>query len=309
MYIIIGATGHIGSKITESLLKQGELVGVIGRSADRLAPLLQRGAIPHVGSVEDADFMARACAGARAAFTMIPPNPQAKNFRDYQARAGAVIASAIAKAGVSHVVNLSSLGAHLDQGTGPIAGLHEQEARLNALPGLNVLHLRPAFFMENMMMNVDLIKSRGVNGTPLKGDLRFPVIATRDIAQAAAANLASLTFSGISVRELLGERDLTMKEMTRILGKAIGLPALPYVEFSYEEACKAMISQRVSRDVARLYAEMYQAYNEGHVTAGLVRTAQNTTETPFERFAEEFAVAYRKSPAAGRPAPEPALQR
>lgn len=301
MHVIVGASGHVGRLIAENLLEHGKTVGVISRNPERLKTLVKMGAQPLVGSLEDAPFVARAFDGAEAVFTMIPPQLYARDYRAFQTRVGTAIAAALASSGVPFAVNLSSLGGHLPDGTGPIAGLHEQEDRLNALSGLHVMHLRPAFFMENLLLNIDLIKANGINGTPLKGDLRFPVIAVEDIARVAAENLRFLPFRGVSVRELLGQRDLSMREMTRILGKAIGQPTLQYVEFSYEETCSAMINAGISRDVARLYAEMYRAFNEGRITSGLVRSARNTTETPFEKFAKQFATAYARgmgSPAA-----------
>jgi hypothetical protein len=42
---------------------------------------------------------------------------------------------------------LSSYGAHVPQGTGPVTGLHTSEQKLNAIGGLNILHLRAAYFM------------------------------------------------------------------------------------------------------------------------------------------------------------------
>ncbi len=294
MHVILGATGQVGSQVAEFLLDRGEQVTVVSRHPEKLDGLKRQGANPLAGSLKDPEFLSRAFTGARSLFSMIPPQPYARDFRTFQTRVGASIASAIAVSGVTHVVNLSSVGAEWPAGTGPITGLHEHEERLNALPDLHVLHLRPAFFMENLLMNIDLIKANGVNGSPLTGELDFPVIATRDIAWEAANRLQALDFSGHSVQELLGERDLSMHEMTRILGNAIGLPSLKYVRFSYEETVDAMIAKGISPDVARLYNEMCRAFNEGRITHGLVRTERNTTRTPFEEFARFFSAVYKR---------------
>ena len=155
---------------------------------------------------------------------MIPPDLYAENVRDMQTRIGVSIAEAIRKAGVMWVVNLSSQGAHLLRGTGPIAGLHEQEERLNAIPEVNVVHLRPTFFMENLESTMGLIKDQGIMGTPLNAEMKIPVIAAQDIASAAVEWLSELRFKDNSVCDLLGQRDLSMIEMTAIIGKAIGKP-------------------------------------------------------------------------------------
>lgn len=84
MYVIMGATGNIGSKLANILLDKGEKVSVIGRSAERLQPFLDRGAMTAIGDIVDVKFLTNTFKGADAVFAMIPPNYQTKNFRkDY----------------------------------------------------------------------------------------------------------------------------------------------------------------------------------------------------------------------------------
>lgn len=296
MYAITGATGHIGHRITELLLEHGEQVRVIGRTAETLQPWVKQGAKAFTGTLEDVSFLARAFQGADGVFAMIPPNMQTPDFRAYQNRVGTAIAEALKAARVKYVVNLSSVGAHLDRGNGPVAGLYDQEQRLNKMPTVSVVHLRPAFFMENLMMNIGLIRDKGINGTPLRADLKFPMIATRDIARAAANYLMAGRVSGKVVQELFGQRDLSMQEATAILGRAIGKPGLAYVQFPYDEAGKAMIGMGLSPDLVRLFIEMYRGFNEGTILRGMARTPQNTTETSFEAFAAEFAALMKRPP-------------
>ncbi len=77
---------------------------------------------------------------------MIPPNLAAANYREYQAAVSESLATALGHAGVRHAVALSSIGAQLAEGAGPVSGLHHFEQRLRLVPGLNVLFLRPATF-------------------------------------------------------------------------------------------------------------------------------------------------------------------
>jgi len=160
----MGATGNIGSKLTDRLLTKGQPVRVIGRSTDKLKSFVDRGAVAAVGDAGNAGFLADAFTGSAVAFTMIPPDYAAPDFHEYQNEIGGGIAEAIEKSGVTHVVNLSSLGANLPDKTGPIKGLYAQEQRLNQLDAVHILHLRPTFFMENTLMNIDMIKNMGING-------------------------------------------------------------------------------------------------------------------------------------------------
>lgn len=292
MYTITGATGNTGKQIAEALLAKGERVRVIGRSAERLKALVDRGAEPFVASLDDRGAMTQAFTGARAVYLMIPPSYAEPDMRRYQNRVGQVMSEAVSAARVSYVVHLSSVGAHLAERVGPIKGLHDQEQRLNGLSGVHVVHLRPTFFMENFFFNVGLVKQAGINGMPLRAEMAIPMIATPDIAAVAAQRLLALDFSGTTTQELLGPRDLSLPEATRILGRAIGKPDLPYVQFPYEDAEKAMVGMGMSQDTARAYIEMYQAFNEGIVRPTEARSAANTTPTSFEAFAKTFAAAY-----------------
>jgi len=292
MYTIMGAAGNISSKLSGLLLEKNQKVRIIGRSTERLQPLIDSGAEAAVGDAADSDFLAEAFKDANAVYTMIPVNYTATDYRSYQNEIGQSIATAIERSGVTHVVNLSSLGAHLPDKTGPIKGLHDQEQRLNKLEDTNILHLRPTFFMENMLENIDMIKNMGLNGGHIKGDIPFAMIATSDIARVAMVHILERDFSGKVVKELLGQRDISMKEATRIIGEKIGLPDLMYVHFSREDYIKGLTQAGLTNDMAQLLAEMSAGLNDIKFGTGLTRTEENTTPTAFEEFAEFFAQVY-----------------
>ena len=289
MITVMGATGHTGGGIADRLLAAGEKVRVHGRSAGRLEALAARGAEPVVGDAASAGDLARAFAGAEAVYTLLPPTPQAADVPAEQDRFGEAIASAVRESGVRRVVMLSSVGADRPSGNGPIDGLYRQEQRLRAIPGIDLLILRPGYFMENLSANLPLIENQGINGGAIAGDVSFAAIATRDIAAAAAEALLAGDFEGGTVRELLGPRNVTMNELTRILGEAIGKPDLAYVQFPYDDFVAALEQAGLSSSMAQLYSEMARAFNEGRIAPAEGRNPRTTTPTPFETVAEELA--------------------
>lgn len=293
MLTIMGATGNIGSKLANRLLDKNQLIKVIGRSTERLQPFVDRGATAAVGEAGDSDFLSHAFSGAKAIFTMIPPDYAAQDFRQYQNEIGQQIATAIEKSGVRHVVNLSSHGAHLSDKTGPIKGLRDQEQRLNQLDSVHILHLRPTFFMENMLMGIDMIQNMGINGGHIRGDLPFAMIATADIAKVAAQHLLERKFSGKTVRELLGPRDISMEEATLIIGEKIGKPDLQYVHFSREEYINGLQQAGLSKDMAEQLAELDAGINDRLFATDEQRTQENRTSTDFKQFADFFAQVYK----------------
>ena len=290
-YAIMGATGHIGEVLARELLARGHAVRALARDAGKLAALKAKGADTQSAAFDDAKALASACAGVEGVFAMIPPGYAEDDFGAFQDRVGEAIVSAITQAKVTSIVNLSSIGAQHPDGTGPIKGLHRQEQRLNRLPGLNVLHLRPGYFMENQLWNIPTIKQQGVNGSPMRGALPVEMIATRDIAAKTAELLEQLKFRGQSVVELSGPKPLTLNEATATLGKAIGKPDLKYVQFSYEDATQAMLGIGMKPSIVSLMIEMQRGFNEGRV-AFEGRPVRGTTS--FEEFARAvFAKAYQ----------------
>jgi uncharacterized protein YbjT (DUF2867 family) len=83
--------------------------------------------------------------------------------------------------------------------------------------------------MENTLPQAGVIQQMGATAGPLNAGLKIPMIATRDIATFAADELLRLEFRGHQPQELLGERDLTMTEVTTVIGKALGKPELQYL--------------------------------------------------------------------------------
>ena len=155
-----------------------------------------------------------------------------------------------------------------------------------------MLLLRPVSFFENFHETLGLIKHEGINGNSIDPDLAVPMVATRDIAEVAAKALKARDWKGAVVRELLGPRDFSYSEATRIIGERIGKPGLQYVQSSYHDEANALVQAGMSESFAKLYVEMTRAFNEGTVKPRK-RTPENTTPTRFEDFAGELARAYQ----------------
>lgn len=235
MYVILGATGNTGSVVARKLLDKGKKVRVIGRDNKKLAPFVNRGADAFAADVLDTDALSRAFAGAQGVYVLIPPNMSSPDFRAYQDQVTESIARALEKGGVAHAVTLSSVGADKPDKTGPVVGLHKMELRLAQVRGLNALHLRAGYFMENTLAQAGIIKSFGMMAGPVRADAPLAMIATRDIGAAAADALLRRNFKGQQTQELLGPRNITYAEAAKIIGSAIGKPDLAYAQLPDEQ--------------------------------------------------------------------------
>ncbi len=289
MIVVMGATGRTGRKIAARLLAAGCRVRALGRSESKLAALERAGAEVLTGDAADAAFLARAFHGAAAVYTLLPTDPRSADYRARQRREGEAIAQALGESGVRRVVALSSLGAELAAGTGLIVGLHDQEQRLQRLAGVDLLLLRPVTFFESFRDALGPIARHGVHADAVAPDLPLPMVATRDIAAAAAAAaLAVPDWRGVVVRELLGPRDLSYREATRLLGQRLSLPDLASVQLPPAAMTDALVGAGCSASFARLYLEMTRAFGDGTIRPLAGRTAENTTPTRFEDVVDEL---------------------
>ncbi|MBN8878724.1 MAG: NmrA family NAD(P)-binding protein [Sphingobacteriales bacterium] len=294
-YVITGAAGHISHALTQHLLNAGHSVTVVGRQQKNLQSLTGKGAKAAIGSVEDVSFLKKIFTGADAVYTMSPPNFGAADMKGFIAQTGKNYTEALKAAGVKNVVNLSSVGAHMPTGCGPVSGLYQTEQSLNSLPGVNILHLRPSYFYQNLLANIGLIKQAGIIGGNFSiPDGKFPIVDPSDIATVAADALLKLDFTGTSHRYIAGDEVGTDK-IAAVLGKAIGKPDLQWVKFSDEQALAGMLQAGLPQTIAENYVEMGQAMDSGKMFEEYRKQVVKLGKVKLEDFAKEFASAYKAS--------------
>lgn len=291
-YVLTGGAGNISKLLAEKLLSAGHQVTVIGRHPEHLKALTDKGARAATGSIEDADFLKKAFAGADAAYTMVPPQFVMGGLEAYQ-QTGVKYAEAIRAANVKHVVNLSSMGAHLPEGCGPVSGLYRVEQKLNGLRGVDVLHLRPGFFFMNFYSNLPMVKEMNLLGGNYGGSTATMYFSDpEDIAEAAAEELQNLSFKGHTVRYLVSDERKT-GEVAEALGNAIGKPALPWIEFTDEQAYGGMVQAGVPEEATKKYVEMGAAMRSGKMWEDFLRHPPVPKgKIKLEDFAQRFAAAY-----------------
>jgi uncharacterized protein YbjT (DUF2867 family) len=294
MILVMGATGQVGSKITGHLLSANQEVRCLARHFPNKE--LFKGADIRQGDANSVAFLSQAMRGCDAVFTMTPPMPLEAEIRYAQNKFGEVIAEAIEEAGIKKVVNLSSVGANLDSGTGPIVGLHDQEQRLNEITHSDVMHLRSAYFMENLLDHISDIISYNRIYDIIPADIPISMIATQDVAARAAFLLMNPHFEGHSVEYLLGERDLSFSEISKILRSALKKSDLEYEEISAFEKKKMLLKTGLLPSWADAFIEISEALANGTLAGSQQRTKLNSTATSIESFASTtFLNAYHQA--------------
>jgi uncharacterized protein YbjT (DUF2867 family) len=291
-YVITGSLGNISQPIVKKLVAAGHSVKVITSNQQRVADIEALGASAAVGSVEDIAFLKEAFAGADVVYTMVPPKWDATDWKDYIGKIGNNYAEAIKVNGIKWVVNLSSVGAHMVEGCGPVSGLHRAEEALNQLQDVNILHLRPGYFYSNLLANIGMIKNMGIIGSNNSPDDTMVISDTSDIADVAASALLNLDFKGHSISYLASD-ETTPSKIASALGTAIGNPALTWVQFTDEQSIAGMMQAGLSEEVAKNYTEMGAAMRSGKMFEDYANHKPATFgKVKLEDFATDFATAY-----------------
>jgi uncharacterized protein YbjT (DUF2867 family) len=275
-------TGNVGSKVSPRLLDARSELTLLVRNPEKVAGLTARGARAETGDLQDAGYVLRATQGAESLYWATPPNFAAPDILAFQRALGKNAADAVRKNRMTRVVHLSSIGAQMQSGTGPIVGLHQVENLLDET-GASVTHLRAAYFMENYLFALDSIRNQGAIFLPVRGDRRLCMVATEDIAQVAARCLLDTTGKGRRVLGVQGPVDLSFDQAAGILSEVLG-KTIRHVRVEPEQARQAFLGMGASPDVAEKYLEMYRAIDAGTLEIA-ERRPESTTPTTFAEFA------------------------
>lgn len=288
--LVIGPTGNIGSKIIKDLLPKKIPLVALARSTEKLKSEIAGGLEVISGDLSSSEDITRALNGVSTAFFMVPPNYGAPDSAAYQDSVIANLFAAAEKSQLKHIVLLSSVGAQHEQGTGLIAGLHRLEKKFSTLKMIHTISLRAGYFMENLFLQAQTVKTQNITGSPIKADAKISMVATQDIAQLAADLLQNATFTGHTVRYVLGAADVSYADVTAELSRLTG-KTLNYVQFPYDAATQAMVGMGLSQSTAEGLVGIAKGVNEGLVVATQPRTAANTTPTKLSDFLPAVAAA------------------
>lgn len=288
---ISGSLGNIGKPLVKKLTASGHQVTVISSTSDRSSEIEQLGAKSAIGSVNDAAFLKLAFDGADAVFAMTPPNMGGSNIISNTVAAGHAFAKAIKDAEIKRVVMLSSIGADLPAGTGPIAGLHDIEKIYETLENTAVTFLRAGFFFTNFYNDVPMINGAGIMGANYPASTLIPYVHPEDIASAVAEELQK-TASGKNVRYIVSDVR-TPGDAAKIFGAEIGKPELPWIEFTDEQSLNGMIEAGLPEEIAGLYTEMGAGLRSGAIEEDFLKNKTAVDgKIKLEDFAKEFAARF-----------------
>jgi uncharacterized protein YbjT (DUF2867 family) len=274
MFVVVGATGNTGSAVVETLLNRKQPVRIVVRSAEKAASWKAKGAEVAVASLEDVPAMTKALEGASGLYLLVPPNYGATAWLSEQRQRMDQAAEAVKASGVPHVVFLSSIGAHIAKGTGPIQAARYGEQALGAV-AKHLTVLRPCYFMDNWVPGIGMAKGQGLLPTFIAPTAKVPMISTKDIGRTGAERLIA-GGQGKQVVELAGPEEYSPEEVAAALGQILG-KSVSTQHAPLSAVVPTFTSFGFSTEAATLFEEMYAAFAKGAI--GYERSEQRIRGT------------------------------
>ncbi len=273
MFVIAGATGHVGGVAAQALLARGERVRVIVRDPAKSEAWAARGAEATVGVLQDETFLSDALRDAQGLFALLPPDYTSTDFYDDQRRTADAIGAAVRKSGVPCVVLLSSQGAELADGTGPVKCLHYLETVLRD-SGAQLTAVRSGYHQENIAAVLGPARTHGVVPSFLPADAAIRMVATGDVGR-LVVDLLTTPAQHHEAIDIQGP-SYSMREIAAKLSAALETP-LDVVEIPPSRWVHALTQAGMSHHIAEIFAEMYEALAAGRFSPAGDRLVEATT--------------------------------
>lgn len=288
---LTGSLGNISKNLVQQLVANGHIVNVISSKPEKAAEIAQLQACPLIGSVEDSAFVTAAFAGSDAVYTMVPPDFSVADYTGFSNRIHNNYVAAIQENSIHYAVNLSSIGSAL-AGAPPLEAYYNLENKLNAIPGLNVVHLRPGMFYTNFYGAMEMIRHQHILGHNIDQTVDMVMTDPVDIANAAFVYLNTLAFSGSSTHNVVSDVR-NGEEVARLLGKALD-KTLNWVVFPDEQLLAGLMQNGIPETTAQTYIiAMGQAMRQGMLAPySKNEPTDNSPKQNFESFATAFAGIY-----------------
>ena len=248
-YLVLGATGTVGSQVVRELLARGHQVRVLTRNPEK-ATALGAGVEAMKGDLLDPKTLATLYTGVDGAFLL-------NGVGVSESQEGLMAVTAAREARLKRLVYMSvqhaDRAAHLPH-FGSKVGI---EAAIKQ-SGIPFTILRPSNFFQNDYWFRDVMLQYGAYPQPF-GNVGVSRVDVRDIAEAAAIALTQPGHDGRTY-DLVGPRPLKAAETAELWGKALGKPVAYLGDDldKWEKASAAYYVPAVLYDFKHMYAHFQQ---------------------------------------------------
>lgn len=279
---IAGATGNIGSTTARQVALSGATPILLGQNIDRLNGLNIAGAIASVADISNTAELTKATHDADALLLLVPPVPAVASLKEWYDKITAAGIAAVQANNIKRVVLISSLGVSTTANLGTITYCGIMEEALDKL-GVNVLALRPGYFMENFLLQAQSIKENGEFSFTYDASHDIPFISTEDVGNIAARYLLDPTWAGHWKLNLMGPENLTLSDAALRLSSLTG-KTVRYRQASFEEVKSQFNNMGIGETVQNEIIDLFKALGDPNGAYATPRTPEAYTPTSFEQF-------------------------
>ncbi|NDJ19979.1 SDR family oxidoreductase [Myxacorys almedinensis] len=283
MIIITGATGRVGNKLIEALLKAGEPVRVLTRNPQKAANLQASGASVTLGDFTQLSTLNAALSGCNRLMD-IPPNTLNQAEQEIQ------LFEAAKSAGIQHIVKLSTVKAN------PESNCHffKQHAIAEEYlkqSGMRFTILQSNSFMQNFLWFTPEIRTQGTLSLPMKGAKTAPV-DIRDVVRVAHMVLTRTDGEG-NTHNITGLEMLPLKGIAEQLSAAAN-KKITYINVSLCDFKRTLLQAGLHEWYAAAIVASWQVASEGHPTiTNIVAEITGRRPIAFEQFVQDYERSFK----------------
>lgn len=220
MYIILGATGHVGSAVAQSLLDKGESVTVITHDASKRDEWRQKGASVTIVDIHDTDQLRTIFQRGRRLFALNQPAPITTDTAQEERKSVQSILAAIPNSGLEKIVVESTYGAQPGDQVGDLGVLYELEQGIQKT-GIPTAIIRAAYYMSNWDMALATAQQSGQVHTLYPPDFKLPMAAPQDLG-AVGARLLQEPIEQRGIHFVEGPKRYSSADVAATFGAALG---------------------------------------------------------------------------------------
>jgi uncharacterized protein YbjT (DUF2867 family) len=282
MIIITGATGRVGRKLVESLLKAGEPVRVLTRNSKKAANLQASGASVILGDFTQLNTLSTALSGCDRLMD-IPPNTLNQAEQEIQ------LFEAAKSAGIQQIVKLSTVKANPESSC-HFFKQHAIAEKYLKQSGVRFTILRSNSFMQNFLWFTPEMRTQGTLSLPMKGAKTAP-IDIRDVVRVAHRVLTRGDDAG-ETYNITGVEILSLKDIAEQLSVAAN-QKITYINVSACDFKRALLQAGLHEWYAEAIVASWQVASEGQPTVtDIVAEVTGRRPTAFEQFVQDYGRAF-----------------
>lgn len=268
MHIILGASGHVGSAVASTLLKQGEPVTIVTHDIKKTSAWQERGAQVAVVDIHDINALNQVFRQGNRLFLLNPPADPSTDTATEERKSVSAILEAIDGSGLEKIVAESTYGAQPGDQLGDLGVLYEMEQGLATINS-SISVIRAAYYMSNWDASLQSAREEGIIQTLYPVGFNLPMVSPSDIGE-FAAHLLQEPIEKEGIHYIEGPQMYSATDVAKAFSQALNKPVIA-VEVPREQWMDFLTRAGFSDKAATSMANM---------TAATLKEAHLQTNSP-----------------------------